>query len=315
MPLDQPTDFRAQERAENFKRAYVYIFTHGDDLIHLARFDQNITVNGLPAAKGSDPQVFAAAQVTHGGNEEGIELDAAEMTVQLGINASPESNALRRYFLEAQVKPLRVEIIRINATALPVVDWTDDCFTVFVGECGAVGFGDYDLTLHFKSLSGDDSIPVPRFTWQKTCQHVLGKQGAGFCQANLEVAAHRIITTVASVNRSRRSIDIADTLINGNAITAKTFELGKVHELDGPGGAVVNKIGVATAEVLPASAGTRLRLVWLPPTLLAGVNIKVYRGCNRTTADCLNVFGNLANFGGMPYIPTANPVIHGIPET
>lgn len=33
---------------------------------------------------------------------------------------------------------------------------------------------------------------------------------------------------------------------------------------------------------------------------------KIYKGCNKNTADCENKFNNLINFGGFPYIPSQN---------
>ena len=38
-----------------------------------------------------------------------------------------------------------------------------------------------------------------------------------------------------------------------------------------------------------------------------GDTIYLYPGCDRTLATCTAKFGNSANFGGFPFIPTKNP--------
>ena len=45
----------------------------------------------------------------------------------------------------------------------------------------------------------------------------------------------------------------------------------------------------------------------VPPGLAIGDAIYLYPGCDRTLNTCHAKFGNSANFGGFPFIPTKNP--------
>ena len=49
--------------------------------------------------------------------------------------------------------------------------------------------------------------------------------------------------------------------------------------------------------------GSTLTMLTPVPDLNAGTAVTIYPGCRRTTADCVNKFNNLENYGGMPYIP------------
>lgn len=78
----------------------------------------------------------------------------------------------------------------------------------------------------------------------------------------------------------------------------------------------VNLIGgVATAGVSPRAikavtqdAGlTAITLSGALPGGSIGTTVTFTRGCNHTRDDCLNIFDNIANYGGFPYIPTRNP--------
>ncbi|MDQ0317727.1 phage BR0599 family protein [Amorphus orientalis] len=42
--------------------------------------------------------------------------------------------------------------------------------------------------------------------------------------------------------------------------------------------------------------------------LSVGETVDIFLGCNRRTDDCQNLHNNIHNFGGMPWIPTKNPV-------
>lgn len=313
MPRTQHADYRDAERSESSHVCFCYIFKHGDDLFHVVRWDKAVYVTGLPATRGDDPQSFFAGQIEHqNADDESVEFETTQMTVMMALADTPGAQDLRRYFIEATEKEITLEVFRVNTDLLgdasPSVGYGVNTETEFYGDCINISFVENRMQMQFQSKTADEKNPLPQHVYQKNCQHQLG---GPFCQANLETAANRLVTTVLALDRPKRSITIADTLLNGGAITAKTFEMGKVYELDGPGGATVNKITVISTEVLPASAGIRLRVAWLPPTLIAGRNIKLYRGCNRTPAACVT-FGVLANYGGFPYIPISNPSIDGV---
>lgn len=42
--------------------------------------------------------------------------------------------------------------------------------------------------------------------------------------------------------------------------------------------------------------------------LVAGDTVRVFLGCNHQITDCLDVFDNIQNYGGQPWLPLQNPV-------
>jgi hypothetical protein len=50
-----------------------------------------------------------------------------------------------------------------------------------------------------------------------------------------------------------------------------------------------------------------ITLFSFPVGLASGAEVRAYAGCNRTLDECKTRFDNVANFGGMPFIPTKNP--------
>ncbi len=304
-----PTSLRTEERQTETQPTFLYIVSHGTDKYYLCDYDSDVEVSALPAAKGSDPQTFTSAQVRHTRIEQSLERVSPEIVMSIAVQQTAESSELRAWFLSAISEQITLEIIRVNSSLLPgAVVFTDDCYTVYHGIGTNVGFNDYTIAVNFTSLLAFANTSVPRFAYQKTCQHRLGSSVG--CTVDLEVAAHRLITTVSAVNRANKTIDIADTQLNAVDIDEKTFELGEMKEMDGA--TIVNRIMILACEVLPASAGTRLRLAWVPPSLIVTRDVRLYRGCDKTVgvAGCA-AFGNLANFGGMPYIPKSNPGVDG----
>lgn len=54
--------------------------------------------------------------------------------------------------------------------------------------------------------------------------------------------------------------------------------------------------------------GASILLSGPAPTLAAGMTVELKFGCKHTVEDCENVFANVQNFGGQPYIPLKNPI-------
>lgn len=126
-----------------------------------------------------------------------------------------------------------------------------------------------------------------RRLYQRNCPHVL--YGTS-CQASAVI--YRVPGTVVSVAGVLLSVPSAAGYATGhfaggfatwaaNGITEKRMIVA--HNLD----------------VITLSA--------VPPGLAVGDTIYLYPGCDRTLATCAAKFGNSANFGGFPFIPTKNP--------
>jgi hypothetical protein len=306
----QPGTYRTAERAEKIRPIYVYIVDHAGTLYHFTNSDQAINLINLPATHGSDPQAMIGAQVSHSAIKQDSEINAPQVQMNIGVNATSFANALKSYILQMVPDAITVTIARINPLAVDGVDvdWTQDAYVVFKGVVTNISFNRSVMQLNLISLIMQNEGMVPRFYWQKTCQHMLyGTQ----CGVTADQAAFRITTTAAAVDPRWRSVDITETTLDGNVIDEKTFQGGMLYEFDG-GANIIARIRIDGSLILPAAAGVRFYLGWWSNTLAAATNIKVFRGCDRTAKQCAEVFPNKANFGGQAYIPNINPTINGI---
>lgn len=308
----QPENFQSAERQQETRPAYLYIFTHtpfygAATSYHLTNFDQNLVVTNLPAAKGANPQTFIACQVGHSEVEQSSEQNAPTTDISVALNDSAESTELKKYFISPIPNRIDVTVVRVNSQALPgEVDWEEDCFTVFRGIKVNVTLSGQTLVLQALSLMLQEDGRVPRFYYQKQCQHDFGRAP---CPVNLDTAPFRLNTTIAALLRVNRTVDIADTLINGETITNTTFIGGRFEVLSA--GNVVNVITIGAVEILPAGAGTRLRLSWWDSSLAVAQAVRIKKGCLKIVDACI-AHGGIADFGGTPYIPVNNPSIDGI---
>jgi uncharacterized phage protein (TIGR02218 family) len=77
------------------------------------------------------------------------------------------------------------------------------------------------------------------------------------------------------------------------------------------GGFVVGLSGDNTELIRHITDHTGNELSILPPfpfDIETGVNVRVVAGCDHSTGDCADVFDNLNNYGGFPFIPNYDQV-------
>ena len=130
--------------------------------------------------------------------------------------------------------------------------------------------------------------------YQYTCPHVLYDQDPGSCRAN-KAAVTQLARPVTAITSNRVTLAAG---WNGAPATSKY--VGGMVEWDGPYGRERRTIIRVSGNVLSLSG--------LPSGLSVGNTVDVVPGCNHQTEDCATLHNNIVNFGGMPYIPTENPV-------
>lgn len=137
-----------------------------------------------------------------------------------------------------------------------------------------------------------------RRSYQYMCPHVLyGDQ----CRANK--AAHTFGATVQSVaGRFVTLVGLLDLplLFEGGLAEWTTVDGRKEFR-------TILSQGVST------DGKSVLLLSGTAHTLEPGGVLLASRGCEHTMASCQNVFGNILNYGGQPYIPTKNPMGRSTP--
>lgn len=302
----QPSAFRTQERSQTPHRTWLYHFDHAGTHYYFAAYDRDLTVTGGPVAKMADPQLFPAAQISHTNPEESME--AAPRAVSVSV-AAPDQE-LRKYLVSVPPKQIGVDIWRVNSAALgsgSSLAYATALWQVFRGIVTAVGFDDVIVTAECVTQLLQEDRLIPRFNYQKLCNHMLYGP-----QCGLNKALFSVSLSIAALNRISTYIDVSSTTVNVDSpsrtltIAPDTFEGGVVEDSLG------NKMGIYACEVLPASAGTRLWLAWMPRSLAVAQTVTLSLGCIHIKRVCHETFFNLPNFGGTPFVPVSSPAIDGI---
>ena len=296
----QSTNLRAAEQLRATQPFYLYVVLYNGVRSYYAGYDKDVIIENGPAV-WSEPQTFAASQISHKIGDESVEPSG--MATSVSVPAS--DTELRKYFLTCPSRSLAIEIYRGNSALLPgPVDYTD-LQNEMKGVGQSVGFAGYVLQAAFLPRPYQESSIVPQFKYQKLCNHRLGNR---YCKVIL--ANYATATTIAAISRVNRTVDIANTTISVDVparvltISSETFFGGKLVDVDG------NIIGIVACEVI--TGGTRLWLNWWPGTLAVSGAITIYPGCMRIKRVCDETFQNLSNFGGTPYIPITNPATNSI---
>lgn len=127
-----------------------------------------------------------------------------------------------------------------------------------------------------------------RRVYQRQCPHVLYGPACG-----VNPAAYRAAGEVGQ--------------INGAVIQASILATQPAGYYSG--GFIEWEIAPGTFErrFIVSHSGANAELNTIPVGLAVGGTVRIYPGCARDTTDCQGKFNNLANYGGMPYLPLKNP--------
>ncbi|MGO8241346.1 phage BR0599 family protein [Rhizobium ruizarguesonis] len=211
-------------------------------------------------------------------------MDKSALSIRMPRDV--ELGDLFRVYPPAQVVTLIIRQGHLSDTEDP-----PEFLVIWSGRVLSVARDGDECVVSCEPVSSSLRRPGLRRHYQFGCPHVLyGPQ----CSANK--AAHSISTTVSAL--SGTSITLPGGW-NGSFSAAKFVE-GVVEWTNDAGGIERRKILKVTGNVL--LLGGLLR------DLDVGATITAALGCNHQMSDCQNLFANIQNFGGCPWIPTENPI-------
>jgi hypothetical protein len=138
--------------------------------------------------------------------------------------------------------------------------------------------------------------PGLRRRYQIACPHVLY---GPICRAN-KLVASTTVNTVAAVN-GLRQVDVHYELAGDDL---RTLRAGTLEWTTTDGRIEARTI----LTVQGVGLVTTLKLTGIVNDLPGGYPVSLVRACNHDMSDCGNLYANLPNYGGMPWIPTTNPM-------
>lgn len=163
----------------------------------------------------------------------------------------------------------------------------NQAITVWAGRVLAVSWGGGLATLQCESVFTSIKRTGLRRQYQKQCPHVLYSSACG-----LSSATYRAIKQVIGISGTTLTLD--------GLTEAAGYFVGGYIEWDAGN-------GLAERRAISAQAGSTVTITHTIPGLTSSQNINLYPGCDHTLTTCNIKFGNAANYGGFPYIPTKNP--------
>lgn len=162
--------------------------------------------------------------------------------------------------------------------------------TIFLGRVAAIDEDRLETTITLNDMRELLTSLVPRNTWQAPCRHVLFDAGCGLVASSFKVST-------ACTAGSTKNVLLSAAAAGGSG----TFQLGRIVMTSGA------NIG-RQRHVKTWVSGTFTLVAPLPFTVNTGDTFDAYPGCDKTITTC-TAFSNLANFGGMPFIPAPETAI------
>ena len=262
---------------------YLYTFlygkgTAGNSYWRYTNADSDITINN---------NLFTALPITHSNIESTGSLDDGNVEIMLGS----DSELAEFYRID---HPSRIVTVTIEAKHQD----DPEVVKLWSGRVSAVNEEPHQTTVACEPIFSSMKRPALRSRFQHGCRHTLYDNRCGVNQDNFKVQA-----LVQSLGGNTIQI----TLFS-HVVAAVGLELINFH-----GGKAIWQTAEETIvrsiqQVFEEGIIDTIHLDGSTRELSIGDSVTFHPGCRRTFADCRDVFNNIDNFGGCPYIPHENPV-------
>lgn len=209
--------------------------------------------------------------------------EAAKSALELKL---PPDHALVRHLLQAtltgEATAVRLRIARRDA-------WGDAWWlsgTRWMGRVLGVEVADDSARIRCESAQVSLKRIGLRRLYSRACSHVLYSAACG---------ATPILATAEVIRSEGRQVELASLPPEVAGMLAGGW-------LQTPAGArhMIVEETAFTVELL------------YPVPLATGIGVTLTAGCDHSMSTCHSRFGNLANYGGFPFIPSKNPFSTGV---
>ncbi len=174
---------------------------------------------------------------------------------------------------------------------------SNDYTVMFSGEVAQIQTGEMEVTLRGQTLDFLN-VEVPKREYQVMCNWKLYDE---FCTMDAYgwLVGSCFLTTSADgktlVSQAFAGTSVA-TYVNGY------WNQGYIRATSGPNDElkreVSSHVGMSITVVPP-----------FPETVSAQDTFQIYPGCNHDMTDCENIFSNIVNYGGFPFIPRQDDIL------
>jgi uncharacterized phage protein (TIGR02218 family) len=173
------------------------------------------------------------------------------------------------------------------------VDWTNpvDFITMWVGIVAGASWRGAAFELDVVGQEAALKRDIGQ-VYARTCNASLGD---GRCKVDLNLGAHKIVTTIQAVV-SDRALLIATPI----GRTISHFYEGTIEITSGPVAGWTSGVHM----IVLRATGWEITLTRPYPVMpAAGESVRIHVGCDKAFATCKDRFGNALNFRGQPHMP------------
>lgn len=262
----------------------LYRFVQGGSTFEYTSAEDQLIVGSLTY----DPETIARGKINQSPSDRKAVL---ELTV-------PSSNLFAtRFKASTPAARAQVTISRIQRGDFP----TPEVVTIFEGYVAAVSFEEDGQVAKIACtpVTAAQSRPVPRFSYQGLCNHVLFDTA---CKVSSADSRWRFNGTVSAVTGSVITV-------TGASGFGANWWVGGFMEINGGD----------DSRLILSQSGDDLQLLLPFPASLVGATVLVFAGCDHTMTVCDVKFNtpedtqsNIINYGGFGFVPTKNPFETGI---
>jgi len=273
------TNLQISDNSSESQVVYLYFMEHVDSgtKLYLTNYDGPISLSNCPDWIGGGVQEFGPTAIKHDSIKFTSDNNSSGVQIQMAI----DSGFLRQYFITAPTSRIESAIFRVNPGD-GTVDFTTDAAVVSRGRLFNISFTGPIITASIVPIFNQGDRVLPRYYYQRQCNHMFCGPSCG-----LTLAAFAHSTVIISANRWNKTVTVAVTPV-GTAFRGGFLRCVDTGLKDG----IIDSATVSAGVVI-------LRLsYWLEAFENEGYEVTVYDDCSAKA--------NLANFGGMPYIPTEN---------
>lgn len=269
---------------ESSRPIEVYRFIQGGQTFEFTSAEDEVTVDAVP---------YAPATISRGK----IGQSPTDRNAILEIRV-PITNAFaRRYRASTPGARASIQIKRVQRGDFP----GPQSITIYDGFVGSVAFENEmkEAVIACRPIESASSRPVPRFSYQSLCNHVLFDDA---CKVDDTDSRWRLTVNVSAQSG-------ATITVPGAGAFGADWWVGGFVEIDGGD----------DARLVLAQSGNDLTLLLPFPQSAVGRQIIAFAGCDHTITTCDTKFdtpedtdSNVINYGGFAFVPTRNPYQTGL---
>jgi len=212
-----------------------------------------------------------------------IKKDNTLQVTNLEIKIGYTYQTLVDYLSQVPSELIWVEVMRVHREQSPI-----ETYTKFIGQVQKVSYKGVQAIVTVVGFEYFLKMKIPKFRYQKACNHDLFDENCGLNAADYKVTA--VLSDVSSDGLELTS----STLDSSSSYGDGYFTHGWVE------------FGNYKATIRD-HVGAVIYLKHAIPYLAASDTVYVYPGCDGAIDTCLDKFDNLPFFFGFPYIQDENP--------